>query len=134
MKIEGACHCGYITFEAEVDPAEATICHCTDCQQLSGSPFRASVPALPGEFTLLSGEPAVYIKTGESGARRVQAFCPKCGSPIYSTAFDDLEASYSIRLGVVRQRNELVPREQIWTKSELSWVRDLASIPAATKE
>jgi hypothetical protein len=37
MKIDGGCHCGYIAYEAETDPAEARICHCTDCQTLSGS-------------------------------------------------------------------------------------------------
>lgn len=40
MKIDGRCHCGYITFEAEADPDKAGICHCTDCQSLSGSAFR----------------------------------------------------------------------------------------------
>jgi len=37
MKIDGHCHCGQITFEAEVDPNSVMICHCTDCQRLSGS-------------------------------------------------------------------------------------------------
>ena len=32
MKIDGGFHCGYITYEAEADPANAMICHCTDCQ------------------------------------------------------------------------------------------------------
>jgi hypothetical protein len=41
MKIDGHCHCGEITFEAEVDPDALNICHCTDCQTLSGSAFRA---------------------------------------------------------------------------------------------
>jgi hypothetical protein len=131
MKIDGACHCGYITFEAEVDPAETGICHCTDCQKLSGSPFRASVPAPPEKFRLLSGDPAIYVKVADSGARRVQAFCPKCGSSIYSTAFDDEEASYNIRVGTVTQRDQLVPREQIWTKSRQAWVTKLDTIPDA---
>src|SRR5689334_18981220 len=39
MKIDGRCHCGEITFEAEVDPDALHICHCTDCQTLSGSAF-----------------------------------------------------------------------------------------------
>jgi hypothetical protein len=30
MKIDGRCHCGEITFEAEVDPDALRICHCTD--------------------------------------------------------------------------------------------------------
>ena len=86
MKIDGACHCGFITFEAEVDPEKTTVCHCADCQTLSGSPYRASVPTTPDKFRLLSGEPTIYVKTAESGSKRAQAFCPKCGSPIYATA------------------------------------------------
>jgi hypothetical protein len=45
MKIDGACHCGRISYEAEIDPDDVTICHCTDCQTLSGSAFRIVVPA-----------------------------------------------------------------------------------------
>ena len=37
MKIDGGCHCGYITYEAEADPANAMICHCTDCQNFGVS-------------------------------------------------------------------------------------------------
>jgi hypothetical protein len=33
MQIDGACHCGRITFTAEVDPTGVTICHCSDCQR-----------------------------------------------------------------------------------------------------
>ena len=55
MRIDGACHCGAITYEAEIDPAGVRLCHCTDCQTLSGSAFRVTVSATNGSFTLLSG-------------------------------------------------------------------------------
>jgi hypothetical protein len=45
MRVNGSCHCGQITYEAEVDPARVGVCNCTDCQVLSGSAFRVSVPA-----------------------------------------------------------------------------------------
>ncbi len=128
MKIDGGCHCGFLAFEAEVDPQETAICHCTDCQRLSGAPYRASVPAPRDTFRLLSGGPTIYVKTAESGRKRIQAFCPKCGSQIYATAFDDPTAAYNIRVGVTGQRNALVPRQQIWTRSRQSWVDDLAAI------
>ena len=44
MKIHGSCHCGFIKFEAEADPAKVTMCHCTDCQQSTGTAFRTNVP------------------------------------------------------------------------------------------
>ena len=40
MKIQGGCHCGYITYEAEIDPEKVSICHCTDRQSGSGSAYR----------------------------------------------------------------------------------------------
>ena len=86
MKIDGGCHCGFITFEAEIEPHTVGVCHCTDCQTLSGAPYRASVPAPPDKFRILTGEPTIYVKTAESGNKRVQAFCPRCGSPIYAGA------------------------------------------------
>jgi hypothetical protein len=47
MKIDGACHCGYIRIEGEADPEKTTVCHCTDCQVGNGSAFRVNVP-VPG--------------------------------------------------------------------------------------
>ena len=134
MKIDGTCHCGFISYEAEVDPGDTTICHCADCQTLSGSPFRASVPARHEEFRLLSGTLAVYVKTADSGAKRVQNFCPKCGSPIYAGAFDNSTAPYNIRVGTIRQRDDLVPKRQVWARSRQHWVDHLDEITRIDKQ
>jgi hypothetical protein len=128
MKIDGRCHCGYITFEAEADPDKATVCHCTDCQSLSGSAFRTVVRAADGSFRILSGEPTVYVKTADSGTKRAQGFCPRCGSPIYATGAGDSPKTYSVRLGTVRQRDQFAPRTQVWTRSRQRWVNELASV------
>ena len=125
MKIAGRCHCGFITFEAEIDPEKVWLCHCTDCQTLSGSAFRTVTPTQKGAFTLLSGEVKTYGKIGSSGARRCHAFCPECGSPIYSTSESDGPKVYNLRVGTIRQRWELVPRAQIWCRSALPWTTDI---------
>ena len=122
MKVHGSCHCGSITFEGEVDPDGVDICHCTDCQNLTGSPFRTSVHMAAEQFKLLSGTPKKYVKTGDSGAKRVQAFCAECGSPIYASALVEAEAeptTYTLRVGTLKERAQLRPRKQIWTNSAL---------------
>ena len=81
MKITGGCHCGAISYKAEVDPGAVSVCHCTDCQALTGSAFRVVVPAKREAFKL-TGQPKIYVKTGESGRKRAQGFCGNCGSPI----------------------------------------------------
>src|SRR4051812_13674473 len=77
MHIDGGCHCGFITYEAEVDPAKVGICHCTDCQNLTGTAYRVTVPAPKDGFKLLSGKVKIYVKTAESGTRRAHGFCPE---------------------------------------------------------
>lgn len=133
MKIDGACHCGSISYEATVDLEHVGICHCTDCQTLSGSAFRTFVLAPKDGFRLLSGQPKIYIKTGDSGAKRAQTFCPECGTPIYSSAASDPQM-FSIRAGTVRQRNALVPRRQIWCRSAQAWLSDLDTIERFPKQ
>lgn len=134
MKIDGHCHCGYVSFEAEADPETTAICNCTDCQTISGAPLRANIMARPGTFLLRSGEPTVYSKTADSGAIRLQGFCPRCGTALYSTSVSDDPKAYAVRLGAIRQRNELVPRKQGFVRSQQQkWVYDLNSIPKFDK-
>lgn len=139
MKIDGRCHCGYITYEAEIDPDKVGICHCTDCQTLSGSAFRIGAIALDGTFRLLSGEPKIYVKTAESGAKRAQGFCPECGTAIFTSDTgasdaDNRPKTYRIRVATARQRDQLPPKIQGWHRSAQAWLGDLASIPAVEKQ
>lgn len=130
MKIDGGCHCGNITYEAEVDPDTATVCHCSDCQTFSGSAFRMVVRVPEENVNFLSGTPKTYVKTAESGAKRVQAFCPDCGTSLYSTSVGEGPKLYGLRTGTARQRNELTPKMQIWRRSAQKWISDMESIPS----
>jgi len=121
-----------VTFKAEAEPENVTVSNCTDCQIMSGAPLRAVIVARPGTFVLLSGKPTEYRKTADSGNVRVQGFCPQCGTALYATSIDDDPKAYNVRLGSVRQRNELAPRRQIFVRSQQGWVNDLASIPKFT--
>src|SRR6266700_2365256 len=115
MKIDGACHCGYIRVEGEADPEKTTVCHCTDCQVGTGSAFRVNVP-VPGATFRITGQPATYLKTtAESGNPRLQAFCPRCGSPIYSTSPGELvplsDALGELRCHPAQEREASVARD-----------------------
>ncbi len=129
MKIEGGCHCGKITFSAEVDPEQVIICHCTDCQTLSGSAYRTVAPAIEGSFKLITGDPRIYVKTAENGSKRAQAFCADCGTPIYAAPEDGGSAFFGIRVGAIKQKNQLVPKSQYWCRSAQAWVQDITDLP-----
>ena len=134
MKVHGQCHCGAIAYEAEVDPERVTICHCTDCQALTGTAFRVTVPTSVATFVLHRGTPKTYLKTtAESGHLRVQAFCDNCGTPIYASAAQNAE-TYGLRIGALAERAQLAPRKQIWCRSALPWSMDVSDLPRAEKE
>ena len=130
MKVTGACQCGDIRIEGEVNPEQVRICNCTDCQTSSGSAFRVNVPA-PGSTYRIAGKLATYIKTtAESGNPRVQGFCPRCGTAIHSTTpGEGQQAVYIVRVGILDQRSELIPKRQIWCRSAQGWTGALDGIP-----
>lgn len=129
MKIDGGCHCGKITYEAEVDPDGARICHCTDCQTMGGTAFRMVVPSRADGFRITSGTPKIYVKIAESGNPRAQAFCPDCGTHLYASPAGDGPKVYNVRTSTVRQRDRIVPQFQGWHRSAQRWLPELASIP-----
>ena len=131
MKIDGSCHCGQFSFEADIDPEKVGLCHCTDCQTLTGSAFTAYVPVAKAAIRM-RGEPRIYVKTAESGNRRAQAFCPDCGTRLYASAEKDPQV-FNLRLGTVRQRAQLKPRMQVWCSSALPWVMDLGQVRQVAK-
>jgi hypothetical protein len=65
VKIDGRCHCGRITFEAEVDPATVTICPAASCR----CPEEAAARALCVSGGCLP-VPEAYAATYVGEARR----------------------------------------------------------------
>ena len=134
MKITGGCHCGNLSYRATVDPERVAVCHCTDCQSISGSPYRW-VAVVPEEnFELLSGEPKTYKKVADSGDISLQVFCPNCASPLYSTVEIDGPRNFNIRVGTANERDQLKPKVQIWQRSSQSWATSIQETQIKVKQ
>jgi len=129
MQVTGKCHCQKISFRAEVDPDRTVLCHCTDCRAMSGGPYRSVIQTKEDDFELLTGEPKLYFKYGDSGNKRELAFCGDCGSHIYATSVGDSpNRSFGLRTGVLDQFADLEPTLQVWCRSQVSWAQDVSGI------
>lgn len=134
MKVDGSCHCGSVTYKADIDPDQVVICHCSDCQTFSSAPYRVSVFGVPSEKVRLEGVPKIYTKIGGSGKKVLVAFCGDCGSALYSTS-GETPGPMNLRVGAVKQRRELVPKMQGFCGSGMPWATNIDGIhriPEAT--
>lgn len=127
MHITGACFCGELRYEAVLDGTIVGICHCRDCQVLSGSAFRTSGTARPGDFRITRGQPKYFDKTADSGAVRRMSFCGDCGTHLCSEPLGD-DAAFgfvTIRVASADQFEQLQPRAEIYCDSRVSWLGDI---------
>ena len=132
MKVDGACHCGEIKFIATISDG-AIVCHCEDCQVLSGSAFRINVKAAASTFSVVKGTLEKYTKVAESGDVRMHAFCSNCATPIYSSVETNPEFLF-LRIGAIHQRNQITPAVQIWKDSALCNFKDLEGVVGSGKQ
>jgi hypothetical protein len=121
-KISGGCLCGAVRYESSAEPLGSAICHCTDCQHVSGSAFSVNVVVPASSVTFKGESPASYAYKGGSGKALSRKFCPKCGSSIASEA-EALPGVLIIKAGTLDDSSWLKPNTHIWTSSAQSWVR-----------
>ena len=124
LKVTGQCHCNNIRYTAVVDPERVRICHCNDCQIISGSAFRINLPVKVTDFKLQSGVLKTYTKVAESGNKRALCFCSNCGSQIYSTSVEDPQ-EFNLRVGTINERKSLPPQSQQWESEALPWTENI---------
>lgn len=74
MKYTGGCHCGAVTYEAEMDLTKAMTCNCSHCSKKGF--ILAFIPA--EQFTLLSGEQNLTVYEFNKKMIR-HLFCKTCG-------------------------------------------------------
>ena len=121
MDVTGKCFCGYISYEAEIDPSLVFVCHCSDCQEHSGAAFGFIAGVVDGRFRLITGKLKSIGKVSASGNQRDLTFCPECGTRIYAKNADNKQGFFGLSAGTIAQRSELTPKAQLWSRSAQSW-------------
>lgn len=83
MKLTGGCYCGKIRYETEGEPVLRGLCHCRECQYISGGAANVALGMLLSGFRYTEGEPKVFERADlEAPVKR--HFCPECGTSLAS--------------------------------------------------
>ncbi|MEM9761718.1 MAG: GFA family protein [Pseudomonadota bacterium] len=104
----GGCLCGAVRFVATGWPFRVGLCHCLDCRKHHGALFHASA-VFPAD--------AVHVE-GETSAYEGRAFCPRCGSSVFSRTGGEVE----VHLGALDEPDRLTPTYELWTVRREAWL------------
>ena len=104
----GGCLCGDVRLVASGRPYRVGLCHCLDCRKHHGALFFAAA-IFPRVAVRIDGETHDY---------RGRAFCPRCGSSVFSHYGDEIE----VHLGAFDAPDQLTPTYECWTIRRESWL------------
>jgi len=83
-RISGGCLCGRTQFETNREPVMQILCHCTDCQTVSGSAFYTAYIVPLESVTLTKGEPGGFSVKSDKGRDNRRRFCKDCGTRLWA--------------------------------------------------
>ena len=80
--ITGGCHCRAIRFECTAEPIISFLCHCLDCQRVTGGSAFPGIMVLSTGMRFTTGQPKYNQFPSVAGESKHYGFCPDCGNPV----------------------------------------------------
>ena len=126
MAHEGGCLCGSLRYCMDRDPLIVHACHCRQCQRLSGSAFVLNAVIEKHMVRTLAGTPALFHF---EGTQQTAAFCPECGTYVWSEYSKNFEPCWFVRVGTLDQPDLFPPDVHIYTGTKQPWLTLSSEVP-----
>ena len=119
--LKGECLCGKMKYEVKNDFKAFYLCHCKQCQKLTGSAFASNLFTSPENIVWLSGRERVLIY--EHPTREfTKAFCEVCGSGV--PFINKSGRSLIVPAGTLADAPTIVPQANIFTSEKACWLHE----------
>jgi hypothetical protein len=116
-----SCSCGQLRLTFEGDPVRVSVCHCTACQQRTGSAFGVQARFRRDQLTRIEGTAKSYVRVADSGGEVPFRFCPECGSTLYWEALGP--EFVAVAVGAFADATFPEPGVSVYEDRQASWVR-----------
>lgn len=117
---EGGCLCGAVRYRLVEDPIGLHVCHCTNCQKITGSAFITCMPVHRRALELVRGSTQLFAFTTIDGLAKREQRCAACGSCLWGEIAD--LPLLALQAGTLDDTSWLRPIAHIWTRSAQPWI------------
>lgn len=125
--IKGSCFCGCIQYQIHGNVLKSGVCHCKDCQRLTGGvawPFIV----VPQEVLVIQGEIKEFSRSGASGKQVHMGFCGTCGSTLLGRP-EIWPHIRTISVSSLDDPSFFLPSMHLWTKDAPEWFLFEPTVP-----
>jgi len=120
---KGHCHCGQVTWTAEIPEEKHVLCHCGACKLQGGGEFTLNQVIPKSNFKLTKGDLKVYTYKADSGNNTDCYMCANCGSAPYHHQRVMGDDTIVIRTGLLEGTDKWgKPAAEIYDKFRASWL------------
>lgn len=119
--LSGGCLCGAVRYTAAAEPQMVGDCYCVDCRRSSGT-SHCTHTVFAADAVEISGEVSLYDRPADSGNMVSRAFCPRCGSALYSTNAA-MPGMIFIRASSLDDPGAITPQMTVYASRAPAWAR-----------
>ena len=127
---QGGCSCGKARYQVTGTPLFVHCCHCSYCQQQSGSAFAINAMIEASRVNLVSGETEVVQTPTPSGRGQKVARCVNCKIALWSNYGGAGDSVHFVRVGTLDNPDVFPPDIHIYMSTKQNWFEVSADIPA----
>ena len=130
---QGGCSCGQVRYQMTATPLFVHCCHCSLCQQQSGSAFALNAMIEASHVELLKGElEAIEVPTPSGRGQKVSR-CSQCKVAVWSNYGGAGDALHFVRVGTLDSPESCPPDIHIYTSTKQQWVQIPEGMPAVSE-
>ena len=126
--LKGGCSCRKVRYRLLAEPMRVHCCHCTNCQNQTGSAFVLNAIIETGATRKLRGELEVVPVRRERGTHDVYR-CRACKVAVWSD-YGRRAGLRFVRVGTLDEPGALRPDIHIYTRAKAAWLRLPKGTPA----
>ncbi len=128
-KFKGGCFCGAVRYEMLDKPMIVHCCHCTECQNQTGSAFAINAIIEINRLRKLKGRLERVVMSPKNDSPHDIYRCRKCKVAVWSD-YGRRPWRVFVRVGTLDRPKSLKPDVHIFVRSKQPWVKLPKNVPA----